>query len=318
MSVATSGIKRSDYNAGGRRLKGAILIAGPTASGKSALAVAIAERTGGVVVNADSMQVYSVLDILTARPDENDRARAPHFLYGHVEPSRAYSTGAWLRDVNGLIGEGVIGHRPAIFVGGTGLYFRALVDGIAEMPDVPAAIRDRWRAALREKGAAALHGMLASRDPAAAERLRPGDGQRIARALEVIDASGRSILDWQAGRGHGLVDPASARFMALEPDRAELVARIDRRFDAMMAKGALEEAVRMGMLGLDPMLPAMKAIGLRELLAAKAGEIGLDEAVERAKIATRQYAKRQSTWFRHQLGPQWQRIASAEDGLTKA
>jgi tRNA dimethylallyltransferase len=313
MSVATSGIRRSGSDTGGYRLKGATLIAGPTASGKSALALAIARRNGGVIVNADSMQVYSVLDILTARPAAEDLASVPHFLYGHVDPSRAYSAGAWLRDVNRLIDDGVIGGRPAIFVGGTGLYFRSLVEGIAEMPDIPAAIRDQWRAALREKGAAALHAVLAGRDPAAAERLRPGDGQRIARALEVLDASGRSILDWQAGRGRALIDPASARFVVIEPDRAELVARIDKRFDGMMAKGAFEEAARMGMLGLDPMLPAMKAIGVRELLAAGAGAISLDEAVRHAKIATRQYAKRQSTWFRHQLGSQWRRIAKAED-----
>ncbi|OQM77397.1 tRNA (adenosine(37)-N6)-dimethylallyltransferase MiaA [Manganibacter manganicus] len=318
MSVATSGIERSGSKAGARRLEGAILIAGPTASGKSALALAIAERNGGVIVNADSMQVYSVLHVLTARPGAEELARASHWLYGHVDPAQAYSTGMWLRDVERLVGNGAISGRPVIFVGGTGLYFRALVEGIAEMPDIPAVIRNRWRAALHQKGAAALHEMLSLRDPAAGEQLRPTDGQRIVRALEVIDVSGRSILDWQAGVGRPLIDGLSARFIVVEPDRSELVARIEKRFDMMMEQGAFAEAERLGALGLDPMLPAMKAIGVRELLAAQMGKMTLDEAVQRAKTATRQYAKRQTTWFRHQLGPQWQRIAKAENGLKEA
>ena len=307
-SVATSDMEASDGLAGGGRVKNAILIAGPTASGKSALALELAEREGGVVVNADSMQVYSVLNVLTARPGTDDEARAPHLLYGHVAPSVAYSTGAWLRDVERLAAEGAFAGRPAVFVGGTGLYFRALAEGIAEMPDIPEAVRTFWRGELAVHGPGHLHAMLRSRDPRAAARLRPGDSQRIVRALEVLDASGRSILDWQAGRSRPLIDRASARFLVIEPERGALVRRIDARFDRMMEQGALEEVRQLVSLGLDSALPAMKAIGVPELGAALAGELAMDEALARAKIATRQYAKRQATWFRHQLGPEWARL----------
>ena len=323
--VAISGIENSGEQAGEGRVKNAILIAGPTASGKSALALDLAERKGGVIVNADSMQGYSVLDVLTARPTAAERARVPHHLYGHVHPSTAYSTGAWLRDVMKLIGEGTFFkrpdgtffERPVIFVGGTGLYFRALAEGISEMPDIPQSIRDRWRYELQEQGAARLHRILLREDSAAAMMLKPTDGQRIVRALEVLDASGRSILEWQAARGRPLIDRDSTRFLVIEPDRAALVERIGARFDRMLDKGALDEVRRLTALGLDPGLPAMKAIGVRELQAAMAGELSFPEAIERAKIATRQYAKRQATWFRHQLGPQWQRLRPG-DGIEAA
>ncbi|RWK82354.1 MAG: tRNA (adenosine(37)-N6)-dimethylallyltransferase MiaA, partial [Mesorhizobium sp.] len=300
-----SGIKKSGGQAGEGRVKNAILIAGPTASGKSALALDLAERDGGVIVNTDSMQVYSVLDVLTARPTAAELARVPHFLYGHVHPSTAYSTGAWLRDLMKLIDDGTFVERPVIFVGGTGLYFRALAEGISEMPDIPQSIRDRWRYELQEQGAAKLHRILLREDSAAGMMLKPTDGQRIVRALEVLDASGRSILEWQAARGRPLIDRVSTRFLVIEPDRAELVKRIEARFDRMLEKGAIDEVRRLAELGLDPDLPAMKAIGVRELRAAMAGELSFPEAIERAKIATRQYAKRQATWFRHQLGPEW-------------
>lgn len=289
-------------------MKNAILIAGPTASGKSALALDLAERSGGVIVNTDSMQGYSVLDVLTARPGAAELERVPHFLYGHVHPSVAYSTGAWLRDVTKLIDDGMFSERPVIFVGGTGLYFRALAEGISDMPEIPQSIRDRWRHELKEQGAARLHSILLREDSAVAMQLKPTDSQRIVRALEVLDASGRSIADWQAARGRPLIDRDSARFLVIEPDRAELVERIEARFDRMLDKGALDEVKRLVALGLDPDLPAMKAIGVRELQAAMAGQMGFPEAIERAKIATRQYAKRQATWFRHQLGPEWQRL----------
>ncbi|WP_454012636.1 tRNA (adenosine(37)-N6)-dimethylallyltransferase MiaA [Aquamicrobium terrae] len=305
-------MEASDGMAGTGRVKNAILIAGPTASGKSALALELARQNGGVVVNADSMQVYSVLNVLTARPTPADEARAPHLLYGHVHPSVAYSTGAWLRDVERLAEEAAHAGRPAVFVGGTGLYFRALTEGIAGMPDIPAAVREHWRAELARHGSARLHAILVDRGDAAAARLRPGDGQRIVRALEVLDASGRSILDWQAAKGLPLIDRASARCLVIEPERAALVRRIDARFDAMMRDGALEEVRELGALGLDPALPAMKAIGVPELGAALAGELAMDEALARAKIATRQYAKRQATWFRHQLGPEWSRLPAAQ------
>ncbi|AZO01557.1 tRNA (adenosine(37)-N6)-dimethylallyltransferase MiaA [Mesorhizobium sp. M9A.F.Ca.ET.002.03.1.2] len=306
--VVSGGIENSGEQAGEGRLKNAILIAGPTASGKSALALDLAERKGGVIVNTDSMQGYSVLDVLTARPTAAELARAPHYLYGHVHPSTAYSTGAWLRDVMKLIDEGTFFERPVIFVGGTGLYFRALAEGISEMPDIPRSIRDRWRYELQEQGAAKLHRILLREDSAAGMMLKPTDGQRIVRALEVLDASGRSILEWQATRGRPLIDRASTHFFVIEPDRAALVERIEARFDRMLDKGALDEVRRLTDLGLDPDLPAMKAIGVRELQAAMAGELGFPEAIERAKIATRQYAKRQATWFRHQLGPEWLRL----------
>jgi tRNA dimethylallyltransferase len=303
--VATSGIGKSG---GEGRIRNAILIAGPTASGKSRLALELAERHGGSIVNADSMQVYSVLNVLTARPSAEEMRRAPHLLYGHVHPGVAYSTGAWLRDVISLIDSGKLSDVCPIFVGGTGLYFRALEEGISEMPDIPKPIRERWRYELAEKGADKLHRILMRWDPLVAMTLRAGDGQRIVRALEVLEASGRSIRQWQAERGKPLIDRESARFIVIEPDRAELVARIERRFDGMIEAGALEEVKALVALKLDPQLPAMKAIGVRELQAAMSGEISMAEVIERAKIATRQYAKRQSTWFRHQLGPHWLRL----------
>lgn len=310
--MAISGIENSSGQAGEGRVKNAILIAGPTASGKSALALDLAERNGGVIVNTDSMQGYSVLDVLTARPGPAELARVRHFLYGHVDPSTAYSTGAWLRDVTKLIDDGMLSERPVIFVGGTGLYFRALTEGMSEMPDIPKSIRDRWRYELQEQGAVRLHRILLREDSAAGMMLKPTDGQRIVRALEVLDASGRSILEWQAARGRPLIDRSSARFFVIEPERAALVERIDVRFDRMLDKGALDEVKQLSALGLDPDLPAMKAIGVRELQAALAGAISFPEAIERAKIATRQYAKRQTTWFRHQLGPEWQRLRPGE------
>ncbi len=306
-------MEHSGGQAGKGRVKNAILIAGPTASGKSALALDLAERRGGVIVNTDSMQGYSVLDVLTARPEATDLARAPHFLYGHVHPATPYSTGAWLRDVMKLIDDGTFSERTAIFVGGTGLYFRALAEGISEMPDIPQRVRDRWRYELKEQGAVKLHSLLLREDSAAAMMLKPTDSQRIVRALEVLDASGRSILEWQAERGQPLIDRQSAHFLVIEPDRAALVGRIDKRFDQMLDKGALDEVKRLAALGLDPELPAMKAIGVRELQAAMAGGIGFPEAIERAKIATRQYSKRQTTWFRHQLGPEWLRLHPGDD-----
>ncbi|KRB33182.1 tRNA dimethylallyltransferase [Mesorhizobium sp. Root695] len=306
-------MEHSGEQAGEGRVKNAILIAGPTASGKSALALDLAERKGGVIVNTDSMQGYSVLDVLTARPVAADLARAPHFLYGHVHPATAYSTGAWLRDVMKLIDDGTLSGRPVIFVGGTGLYFRALAEGISEMPDIPQRVRDRWRYELKEQGAVKLHGLLLREDSATAMTLKPTDSQRIVRALEVLDASGRSIREWQAERGQPLIDRETARFFVIEPDRTALVGRIEKRFDQMLDKGALDEVKRLSALGLDPELPAMKAIGVRELHAAMAGEIGFPEAIERAKIATRQYSKRQTTWFRHQLGSEWLRLRPGDD-----
>jgi tRNA dimethylallyltransferase len=312
MSVTTSGMGGFAQKDDGEALRSAILIAGPTASGKSALALELARALDGAIVNTDSMQVYSVLDRLTARPGAEELSAAPHLLYGHVHPAQPYSTGHWLRDVGELIRAGAFAKRRPIFTGGTGLYFKALTEGLSQMPEVPAATRALWRGRLAGEGAAALHRLLGERDPAAAARIRPSDGQRIVRALEVLDASGRSILDWQGKRGRPLVDAASAAKIVIEPDRAELARRIGERFAKMADEGALAEVEALLALDLPPSMPAMKAIGVAELRAAIEGTATLPEAIERASAATRRYAKRQSTWFRTQLGPEWRRIDAAE------
>ncbi|MDW6020695.1 tRNA (adenosine(37)-N6)-dimethylallyltransferase MiaA [Mesorhizobium sp. BAC0120] len=291
-------------------VKGAILIAGPTASGKSALALDTAERENGIIVNADSMQVYSVLDVLTARPGSDDLKRAPHELYGHVHPSISYSTGAWLRDVTRLAGEGRFSKRRPIFVGGTGLYFRALTEGLAEIPNVPDDVRARWRRRLDEEGPVRLHELLAREDMEAAKAIRPSDGQRIVRALEVLESSGRSIRTWQAARARPVVDGATAQRIVIEPPRAVLAERIGKRFARMVEAGAMEEVRALLALRLDPGMPAMKAIGVRELGMVIEGRVSIEEAQRLAAIATRQYAKRQSTWFRNQLGPEWLRLGT--------
>lgn len=284
------------------------LIAGPTASGKSALALDLAARRGGQIVNADSMQVYDGLRILTARPDAGDMAAAPHHLYGHVAPAVAYSTGQWARDVEALLRR-LPASTPLIFVGGTGLYFRALTEGLSPMPQVPDAIRSDLRARLAVEGAPALHADLAARDAKGAAALDPGDGQRIVRALEVLEASGRPLSDWQAQAAEPVLHPdALAERWIVMPDRAVLHARIEARFDAMIAAGALDEVRRLRGLGLPPDLPAMKAIGVRELGAVIDGTMNQNAAIADAKTATRQYAKRQMTWFRNQLGDNWQRV----------
>lgn len=293
-------------------LQDAILIAGPTASGKSALALKLAAETGGVIVNADSMQVYSLLDVLTARPQAEELSQAEHLLYGHVDPSEAYSTGRYMRSLQALQEKGAFAGRPAIFVGGTGLYFRALTQGLSTIPEVPTAIREKWRQAVIEEGAGALHRLLSERDPVAATAIHASDAQRIVRALEVEEASGKPISHWQKMAGPPVVDVESARLYVIEPDREELGERISRRFDMMLEQGAMAEARALAALDLDPALPAMKAIGARELIAADRGDISLDAAVELAKTASRQYAKRQMTWFRNQLDPQWQRLAIGE------
>ncbi|PWV96179.1 tRNA dimethylallyltransferase [Phyllobacterium myrsinacearum] len=286
-----------------------ILIAGPTASGKSALALRFAEETGGWIVNTDSMQVYGVLDVLTARPGPDDLRQAPHFLYGHVPPSEAYSTGRWFADVEHFLKTGAAGDRPLIFVGGTGLYFRALLGGLSAMPDIPDDVRAYWRAQDAQAGAQQLHAILSEKDPQAAAVLRPTDSQRIVRALEVIDASGRSIIDWQKQAGTPLIDAASARKIVIDPDRAWLGERIALRFATMLEKGAAGEVKALLALGLPSDLPAMRAIGVGEIARMLAGTITPAQAAELSAIATRQYAKRQMTWFRNQLGDDWERIA---------
>ena len=297
----------------------AVLIAGPTASGKSALALDLVEKLAqagrpAAIVNADSMQVYSALRVLTARPDAGEMARAPHHLYGHVLPFEHYSVGRWLDDVRGVLaGLEAAGQLP-VLVGGTGLYFRTLTQGLVALPDIPAAIREHWRAEMAAKGAAALHRQLVKCDPDAAATIRPGDRQRIVRALEVKQATARSILAWQEGReGQGgepeppLVDPAAALRLAVKPDRAALYARIERRFDTMVENGALDEVAALLALDLDPDLPVMKAIGVKAFAEFLGKRIPLEEAVLRAKTQTRQYAKRQMTWLRNQMDD-WERL----------
>jgi tRNA dimethylallyltransferase len=279
----------------------AILIAGPTASGKSALAMAMAEKLGGVVVNADSMQVYRDLRIITARPSPEDERRVPHRLYGHVDAAVNYSTGQWLRDVAGVLDEIYAERRLPILVGGTGLYFKALTTGLAAVPPIPADVRARVRARVREQGAPALHAELARRDPATAARVTVNDGSRISRALEVLEATGRPLSGWHREGLPPLIDAGRTAKVFLDVARKELVSRIERRLDGMLQSGALEEVRRLAERGLDPALPAMKAHGVPWLIRCLKGEITKEEAAAGTLMDTRRYAKRQLTWFRNQM-----------------
>jgi tRNA dimethylallyltransferase len=287
-----------------------VLIAGPTASGKSALALALAERVGGVVINADSMQVYRDLKIITARPAAAEEARAPHLLYGHVDAAENYSVGRFLGDAAGALEAARRQGRVAIFVGGGGLYFKALTRGLAAIPPVPADVRAAIRARLDAEGSPALHAELARRDPVTAARLRPADRVRVGRALEVLEATGRAISDWHRDGMPPPLDASRTAKVFLAPDRAALYRRIDARFDAMVAAGALDEVRALSERRLDPLLPAMKAHGVPWLIRHLAGEITLAAAAEGAKSDTRHYAKRQFTWFRNQL-PDWPHVDPA-------
>ena len=280
------------------------LVAGPTASGKSALALRLAERLGATVVNADSMQVYSDLRVLTARPSHDDEARAPHRLYGHVDGSTAYSVGRWLEDVRSLLAE----PGPKVIVGGTGLYFRALTVGLAAVPAVPEAVRTEAGERLSRDGEQAFRSVLAAFDPEAAGRIAPGDRQRLTRAWAVHRATGRSLSDWRRETAPAL---RSYRAVVLEPPREALYARCDARLDAMVTAGALEEARALGDRRLPADRPVLKAVGVRELTAHLAGRLTLAVAVDRAKDETRRYAKRQLTWFRNQT-PLWPRLDAVD------
>jgi tRNA dimethylallyltransferase len=285
-----------------------VLIAGPTASGKSRLALELAKACGGVVVNADSMQVYAGLGILSAQPTAAERAAAEHRLYGHVGPEADYNVGAWARDAAEVLADLGRSGRMAIVCGGTGLYFRALLGGIDDMPDIPPAIRAAWRQRLVDDGPQALHDELLRRDPEAAGRLRPGDSQRVLRALEIVEASGGPLSQLQRGRGQPLVDPARSLKILLTPPRPLLRENIARRFDMMLAEGAVEEARSFAAIPGALAGTAGKAIGVAELVRHLAGELTLNEARDRAVIRSRQYAKRQDTWFRHQFDAQWLRL----------
>jgi tRNA dimethylallyltransferase len=279
----------------------AILIAGPTASGKSALAASLAARLGGAVVNADSMQVYRDLAILTARPKPSDLALEPHFLFGHVDGAVNYSVGRYLEDAEAILSQLRTESVLPIFVGGTGLYFKALTQGLSDIPKVPEAIRSAVRARAEGKPAAALHAELAACDPLTAERLRPSDPQRILRALEVFAATGQSLASFHKMKQTPLIDVARCVAIFLAPERDNLHAAIDRRFDAMLAEGALAEVDALRRRKLDPALPVMRAHGVPHLLRHLEGAIDLAEAGRLGKADTRQYAKRQFTFARHQL-----------------
>lgn len=279
----------------------AVLIAGPTASGKSALALELALSADGIVINADSMQVYRDLRIITARPTQGEEARTPHRLYGHVDAAVNFSAGAWVSDAAKALEEARAEGRLPIFIGGTGLYFKALTAGLSVVPPIPTDVREDVRARLERNGVEALHAELARRDPRAAERLSLRDRARIARALEVIEATGRSLLEWHHEGQPPLLPKDSFRAVFLAPDRDELYARIDARFDAMLGAGALKEIERLAARQLDPLLPAMKAHGVPALIRHLRGELSLEEAATIGRADTRHYAKRQFTWFRHQL-----------------
>jgi tRNA dimethylallyltransferase len=284
----------------------ALLIAGPTASGKSALAVTLAQELGGTIINADSMQVYRDLRIITARPNANEEALVPHRLYGHVDASENYSVGRWCREAAATLAD--VGRSVPIIVGGTGLYFKALTAGLAAIPPIPAELRTSIRERSAREVIASLHAELRERDPVMASRLMPGDRARIIRALEVVIATGRSLAEWHAGGMEPLLDARHTVRVFLEVDRGRLYDRINRRFDAMLAAGALEEVDRLRQRRLDPQLPAMKAHGVPWLMRHLNGEIDLATGVEGAKRDTRRYTKRQATWFRHQL-PDWTWVA---------
>lgn len=287
-------------------MKPALLIMGPTASGKSALGLALAERIGGEIINADSMQVYRDFRVLTARPTVEEERQAPHHLYGHVDAAERYSTGRWLTDALAAIADIRARGQSPILVGGTGLYFKALTQGLAEMPSIDPELRATLTERAATEGAPALHAELARLDPQTAARLEPNDTPRVIRALEVIETTGESITSFQANTKPALT-PDEWRGLALTPDREALYAAINTRFDKMLEQGALEEVRAFAARKLDPTLPATKAHGAPALSAHLRGEMSLQAATEIGQRDTRRYAKRQFTWIANQM-PDWPRI----------
>jgi len=297
----------------------AVLIAGPTASGKSALALDLARTHGGVIINTDSMQVYRDLCTITARPTPEEEAQVPHRLYGHVDAAVNCSAGMWVTDAERTLAEVRAEGRLPIFIGGSGLYFKALTRGLSAVPAIPPEVRDAVRARLERDGPEALHEELRRRDPVSAERLKPRDRSRIARALEVIEATGRSLTDWHREGLPPLLPPDQVTAVFLAPEREQLYRRIDARFGTMLENGALEEVRRLAGRRLDPLLPAMKAHGVPALIRHLVGELSLEDAAAIGRLDTRRYAKRQFTWFRHQLPEfEWTAPADAAAWLTRA
>jgi len=290
-----------------------ILIHGPTASGKSALAIEVARRLGGEIINADSMQVYRDLQVISARPTEEEMAGVPHHLFGHVDAATRFSTGEWLEAARAVIKRLERQNKHAIFVGGTGLYLLALTQGLSDIPPVPDEIRAEVKAINDAEGADGLRARLMPHDPELAERLGTGDRQRLARAYEVWLATGRSLTDFQTERQPPALEEGRWMGIALTPPRAALYKKIDRRFEGMLMQGAMAEARALVARGLDPELPVMKACGVPWLAAFARGELSPEEAAENAKRDTRRYAKRQFTWIGRQF-PFWPRIPSPELG----
>ena len=287
----------------------AVLIAGPTASGKSALALALAQELGGIVINCDSMQVYSELRLLSARPTAQDESRVAHRLYGHVAARERYSAGRYQDDAGHALAEAQAAERVPIFVGGTGLYFSVLLDGLSPMPQVPNELRARIRERFEAEGAENFFADLAARDPDTAAQLRPADTQRVLRAMDVLEATGRPLSAWRQSAGKPVLGKMRLARFVLAPPREALYQRIDRRFEKMIEAGALDEARVLG--DLDPTLPAAKALGLPQLLNHLAGKMTLPEATAEAQRETRNYAKRQLTWFRSRMA-KWRWIKDAD------
>ena len=297
----------------------AVLIAGPTASGKSRAALELAAQTGGVIVNADSMQVYRDLRVLTARPTLEDETLLPHALYGHRDAAQNCSVGSWLSDASNALEEARLARTLPIFVGGSGLYFKALLHGLSSVPPTPDAVRESVRARMERDGVEALHAELVRVDPASAERLKPRDTTRVTRALEVFEATGRTLPEWQREGTPPLLNANKVAAVFLDADRGALYARIDARFVTMIAAGALDEVRALASRGLDPLLPAMKAHGVPALIRHLDGALSLDEAIAIGQIDTRRYAKRQFTWFRHQLPAfAWVKLEDAMAHLQQA
>lgn len=284
------------------------LIAGPTASGKSAYALDLAERIGGEIVNADSMQIYAGLRVLTAGPSPEETARAPHHLFEVVDAAVGWSVGRWLEAATQVLSEIKARGRPAIVVGGTGLYFRALTHGLADVPPVPETQREISGLLYAARGEEEFRAILKPLDPEAEARIEVGDRQRLVRAHAVAVATGKSLTAWQTNTKPALA-PGSWRGLVLDPPRADLYARCDARLSVMVEQGALDEVRAMEARGLDPTLPALKAVGYREFAAHLRGETTLEQALDAARQETRRYAKRQLTWFRNQT-PDWRRVSA--------